>query len=79
MLSHRSVVRAAGLLIVVVGVVATTAAPAAAFTVVRKVDVSTFDVHWSCPGRNPVEHATTTVRIIEFRAGGVRIVTTIKT
>ena len=50
-----------------------TAAQASATTVTHSVHVSRFDIHWTCPGRDPVEHATTTVRITEFRADGVRV------
>jgi hypothetical protein len=50
-----------------------TAAQSRAMTVTHGVHVSRFDIHWTCPGRDPVEHATTTVRITEFRADGVRI------
>ncbi len=42
-------------------------------TVKHSVDVAQFDIHWSCPGHDPVEHATTTVRTTEFWAGGVRV------
>jgi hypothetical protein len=50
-----------------------TAAPANASTVRHRVDVSHFDAHWPCPGRDPVEHATTTVHTTEFWVGGVRV------
>ena len=50
-----------------------TAAQATAMTATHSVHVSHFDVHWMCPGRDPVEHATTIVRITEFRADGVRV------
>ena len=48
-------------------------AQASAMTVRHHIDVSHSDIQWICPGRNPVEHATTTVRITEFWADGVRV------
>ena len=50
-----------------------TAASASAMTVKHSVHVAHFDIHWTCPGRDPVEHATTTVRITEFWANGIRV------
>jgi hypothetical protein len=50
-----------------------TAAHASAMTVTHSVHVSWFDIHWTCPGRDPVEHATTTVRITEFSTDGIRV------
>jgi hypothetical protein len=47
--------------------------PASAMTVKHLVNVERFDTHWGCPGPDPVEHATTTVRITEFWVGGVRV------
>jgi hypothetical protein len=42
-------------------------------TVRHRVIVSSFDVRWRCPGRDPVEHATTTVHRTVFWNGGVRV------
>jgi hypothetical protein len=39
----------------------------------HSVDVAQFDIHWACPGQDPVEHATTTVRTTEFWVAGVRV------
>jgi hypothetical protein len=50
-----------------------TTAQASAMSVTHSVSVSRFGIHWACPGRDPVEHVTTTVRITEFRADGVRV------
>jgi hypothetical protein len=73
MLTRGSIARLGVTLIVAVGFALTTAAPANAMVVTHRVEVALFDVHWSCPGRDPVEHATTTVRITEFRTDGVRV------
>ena len=50
-----------------------TAAQASAVRVTHSVHVSQFDIRWTCPGRDPVEHATTTVRTTEFWSDGVRV------
>ncbi len=73
MAMRRSVVRVGVTLAIALGSALTTAIPARAMTVTHSVHVSEFDIHWSCPGRDPVEHATTTVRITEFWADGVRV------
>src|SRR5262245_35671575 len=71
--TRGSIVRLCGTLAVVLGLAPTFAAPSSAATVKHKVIVSTFDIHWTCPGRNPVEHATTTVHRTEVWVGGVRV------
>jgi hypothetical protein len=48
-------------------------APASAATVKHRVIVSNFDTHWECPGRDVIEHVTTTVHRTEFRVDGVRV------
>jgi hypothetical protein len=73
MRTRGSVVRVGVTLAIALGVALMTAAPASAMTVKHSVHVAHFDVHWSCPGHDPVEHATTTVRITEFWAAGVRV------
>ncbi|MDP9184319.1 MAG: hypothetical protein M3O29_01460 [Actinomycetota bacterium] len=71
--THGSVGRVGVTLAIALGFALTTAAPASAMTVTHTVHVDQFDVHWTCPGHDPVEHATTTVRITEFWADGVRV------
>jgi hypothetical protein len=73
MLTRGSVVRAGLTLAIALGFALTTAAPASAMTVKHDVNVAHFDVHWACPGHDPVEHATTTVRTTEYWAAGVRV------
>ena len=73
MLMRRSVVRLGFALVVVLVLGLPTADSAKAQTVRHHVDVSHFDVHWACPGPNPVEHVTTTARITVFRSNGVRV------
>ncbi len=68
-----SVLRVGVALVVALALGWPTAAQASAMTVRHHSDVSHFDIHWTCPGRNPVEHATTTARITEFWADGVRV------
>ena len=50
-----------------------TAVQSSAMTVTHSVHVSQRNIRWPCPGPDPVERATTTVRITEFWAGGVRV------
>jgi hypothetical protein len=50
-----------------------TVAQARAMTVTHSVHVSEVNIRWPCPGRDPVEHATTTFRITEYRSHGVRV------
>jgi hypothetical protein len=73
MRTRGRLVRVGVLLALILGLVLATAAPASALTVRESVDVARFDIHWPCPGRDPVEHATTTVRTTQFWAGGVRV------
>ncbi len=73
MATRRSVVVVSATLAIALGLALATAAPASAMTVKHTVHVDQFDVHWGCPGHDPVEHATTTVRITEFWAAGVRV------
>ena len=73
MYTRGSVVRVGVTLVIVLVLGLPTAAQASAMTVTHSVHVSHFDIHWTCPGRNPVEHAVTTVRITEFWADGVRV------
>jgi hypothetical protein len=60
-------------LAVILGFGLTTATQANAMAVAHSVAIAQFDIHWSCPGRDPVEHATTTIRIAKFRADGVLV------
>ena len=71
--TRGSVVRAGVALAIALVLGLPSAAQASATTVTHSVHVSQFDIHWTCPGRDPVEHATTTVRIAEFLADGVRV------
>ena len=73
MRKHGSLVQAGSILAIVVSFALGTATPASALTVSHSVDVAQFDTHWTCPGRDPVEHATTTVRTVEFEMAGVRV------
>src|SRR5215510_13417127 len=73
MFTRGSVVRVCVTVGIALGLVPAISAPASAMTVKHKVVVSSFDIHWTCPGRDPVEHATTTVHRTEFWAGGVRV------
>jgi hypothetical protein len=50
-----------------------TAAQASAMTVTHSVHGSHYDIHWTCPGRDPVEHVTTIVRITAIWDDGVRV------
>lgn len=71
--SRGSVARMIVTLAIAMGFAMTTASPASAMVVKHSVDVAQFDIHWTCPGQDPVEHATTTVRTTEFWAAGVRV------
>jgi hypothetical protein len=71
--TRGSVVRAGVTLAIALVLGLPTVAQASATTVTHSVHVSQFDIYWTCPGRDPVEHATTTVRIAQFRADGVRV------
>ena len=73
MLARGSVVRVGLTLTIAFGFALTTAAPAGAMTVKHEGDVSHFDIHWTCPGHDPVEHVTLTVHTTEFWAAGVRV------
>lgn len=73
MRTHGPLVRVGITFTLVLGLALATAAPATASTVRHRVDVAHFDIHWTCPGRDPVEHATTTVRTTEFWVGGIRV------
>jgi hypothetical protein len=43
-------------LAIAMGFAMTTASPASAMVVKHSVDVAQFDIHWTCPGQDPVEH-----------------------
>ena len=60
-------------LVIVLALGLPTSAQARARTVTHDVDVSHFDIRWACPGPNPVERVTTTVRTTVFRSDGVRV------
>lgn len=68
-----SVVRVGVTLVIALVLGLPTAAQASATTVTNSVHVSQFDIYWTCPGRDPVERATTTVRITAFWDDGVRV------
>ena len=71
--TRRSVFRVGLTLVIALCLALPTGAQASAMTVRHHVDVSRYDIHWACPGPNPVEHVTATVRITEFRIDGVRV------
>jgi len=68
-----SVVRVGVTLVIALVLGVPTAAQASAMTVTHSVHVSQYDIHWACPGRDPVEHVTTTVRITAFWVDGARV------
>ena len=70
---RRSLVRVGITLVIALALGLPTASQASAMTVTHSVRVSQYDIHWACPGRDPVEHATTTVRITAFWTDGVRV------
>jgi hypothetical protein len=57
--------------IVAVGVLAGT--PAQALTVTHHTSSITSTAHWTCPGRDPVEHFTATFHESVFKRDGVRV------
>ena len=73
MLRRASVVRVSLTLAIALVLGLPTAAQASAMTVTHSVDGSQYDLHWACPGRDPVEHVTTAVRITAFWDEGVRV------
>jgi hypothetical protein len=68
-----SVVRVGVPLVIALVLGLPTAAQASAMTVTYSVGGSRYDMVWTCPGRDPVEHVTTTVRMTAFWADGVRV------
>jgi hypothetical protein len=61
------------MLVIALIVVSPTAAHASAMTVTHSIGGSHYDLPWTCPGPDPVEHVTTTVRITAFWDDGVRV------
>ena len=73
MSTRSSVVRTGVTLVIALALGLPTAPQASAMTVRHHVDTSHYDIHWTCPGPNPIEHVTTTVRITEFWDDGARV------